>query len=198
MVEYDSWSSYVLSLSDSPESNVLLTTWDKAIAINWTKLDAKNIKFRSLFRGNLGLLAAVDLWNIPNYYHLFVVVVFANRSEPLAIRWECNTFQTRDGHCDHWDAPTCVVIPNSDDWVFSFLGWGKHSSVRCNIETANGCRVTKEKSLLLPSLRVHSNQTPLWRENDNAFTLNSWPLNIQTFIRWVAYNVLELHYGIKV
>ena len=157
VIQNDCWASNIGCLTHTPESDVLLAARNEAVVVNWTELNAQDVKFRSLFRCNLRFFTAVDLRNVPNNDHLLIVVVFAHWGKPLAIRGECNTFEAWDRHCYHRDASACVVVPDSNDWILAFLSWGKHSAMRCYVEAANRSWMTEEEFLLLSSLSVHRN-----------------------------------------
>lgn len=58
--------------------------------------------------------------------------------------------------------------------------------------------MSKEEFLLLLSLCVHSDQSSLRTKNDNAFSWNSWPLDIQTFVWWITNNMFEFHDWVQI
>jgi len=157
MIKHNGGTANVLGFAYTPESNVFLTAWNESVVIDWAEFYAEDVEFGGLFCCDLRLFTAMDLWDVPNNYHFFVVVVFADCGQPLAIWGERNTFKAWDGHGDHRNTSTCVVIPYSYNWVFALLSWGEHSSMRCHIKAADRRRMPKEKSLLLASFSVHRN-----------------------------------------
>ena len=60
LVEHDGGASDISSFLDAPESNVLFTTADQLVVIDWAELEAKNIELRDLLGENLSLLSCVD------------------------------------------------------------------------------------------------------------------------------------------
>ena len=85
LLQNDCGASDVSGFFDPPESNVLLTTANESPVINWTEFKAKNVEIGCLLCKNVWFLSTMDSGNIPDYDHLLVVSVFADRGEKSAI-----------------------------------------------------------------------------------------------------------------
>ena len=161
LVEYDCWSSDISRFLDAPESDILFTTADKLIVVDWAEFERDNVELWHLLCENLCFLSCMNSRNIPHNNHFFSVALcctfFTNTGKEATIWGEGDALERSDWHGQHLETSRIMVIPNTNDWVFAFLGRGNQPTTLGDVKAANRSWMPEEEPLLLVCLHIHCN-----------------------------------------
>lgn len=138
-----------------PEPDVLLPARDQFVQLDRGELQTQDVEVGHLLREDLRLLPLADLADVPDDYHLPVVIVGLHRGEQIVVARQRNALHVPEGDREGVGALVLVEVPDADVGLFALGARHQEVAVPGDVDAGHGLVVPDEEALV-PGLGFHA------------------------------------------